>query len=209
MKKFVFILMMIISSQAICQVKSGLRFVTEAGTSFLTLKHKDPTIIRYLSNPPTETTSGNTIEEGTNFQPSSNFVVFLGSVGWQFNPYIFLGVGTGIKMLYDNSDGDLPVFADLRVTFLNKKISPTLALKGGYNISDNAFFDLSTGIRYNIRSKSSLLFNFAITNYRFDYTIITPPHVPEIPDNEPYKPGKTEDFVIRNFFLQFRTGLTF
>ena len=150
-----------------------------------------------------------TIKIWDNFQPSSNFGIFLGSVGWQFNPYLFLGLGTGLKYYYDHSDGDLPVFADLRFNFQDKKISPTLSLKGGYNLADNIFADLSAGICYQILPKTSLLLNLAITNYRYDFTIITPPHNPGPSDPYPYTPERTENFVIRNFLLQFRTGLTF
>ena len=203
MKKIAFILLLFIINQAFGQVKTGIRFVMEGGTSILTLKAKAGSIYTNL------TISGSpTVKIWDNFQPSSNFGVFLGSVGWQFNPYLFLGLGTGLKYYYDQSDGDLPVFADLRINFLNKKISPTLSLKGGYNLADNVFGDLSTGICYHILPKTSLLLNLAITNYRFDFTIITPSGYS---DKYPYKydPGKTENFVIRNFFLQFRTGLIF
>lgn len=204
MKKTAFILLILISSQAICQAKSGLRFVMEGGTSITTLKAKSGSIYSNLS------ISGSpTVKIWDNFQPSSNFGVFLGSVGWQFNPYLFLGLGTGLKYYYDNSDGDLPVFADLRINFSNKKISPTLSLKGGYNLTENVFGDLSTGICYHILPKTSLLLNLAITNYRYEFSIITESSSPDPNRNLPYIPGKTENFVIRNFFLQFRTGLIF
>ena len=204
MKKTAFILLILISSQAICQVKSGLRFVMEGGTSILTLKPKSGSIYSNL------TISGSpTVKIWDNYKPSSNFGVILGSFGWQFNPYLFLGLGTGLKYYYDQSEGNLPVFADLRINFLNKKVSPTLALKGGYNLTENIFGDLSAGICYRILPKTALLLNLAITNYRYEFTIITPPHNPGPSDPYPYTPEKTENFVIRNFFLQFRTGLIF
>lgn len=203
MNKIVFVILFGISLQANAHVKTGLRFVAEGGTSIMTLKAKSGSVYtdRTIAGSPT-------VKVWDNYQPSSNFGVFLGSVGWQFNPYFFLGLGTGIKYYYDNTDGDLPVFADLRITFLNKKISPALAFKGGYNLADNVFGDFSAGICYQILPKTSLLLNLAITNYRFDSTIITPSGYS---DHYPYTydPGKTENFEIRNFFLQFRTGLTF
>ena len=203
MKTITLVLFLLLYSQAICQEKNGLRFVIEGGTSFMTLREKAGSIYTNLA------ISGSpTVKIWDNFKPSSNFGVILGSIGWQFNPYLFLGLGTGLKYYYDQSEGNLPVFADLRINFLNKKISPTLSLKGGYNLTEHVFGDLSTGIRYKISTKTSLLINLAITNYRFDFTIITPTGYS---DKYPYQyeVGKTENFVIRNFLLQLRTGLTF
>jgi hypothetical protein len=203
MKIFGLILLLFITSHSFGQLKTGLRFVMEGGSSIATLKQKEGSIYTSLS------VSGlPTVKIWDKFQPSANFGVILGSIGWQFNPWVFLGIGSGLKYYYDQSDGDLPVFTDLRINFLNRKVSPTLSFKGGYNLADNLFGDLSAGICYSILPKTSLLLNLAITNYRFDATLTTPAG---FSDKYPYSydPGKIENIVIKNFFLQFRTGLIF
>jgi len=204
MKKIIVILLSFIIYQSNGQTTSGLKIILEGGSSIATLQPKGGTNYSDLS------VSGSPIVRvWDKFQPTANFGVFLGSVGWQFNPYLFLGMGTGLKYSYDQSDGDLPVFADLRIHFLNKKISPTLAFKGGYNLTENVFGDLAAGICYHILPKTALLLNLAITNYRYEFTITTLPHNPGLGDPYPYTPEKTENFVIRNYFLQVRTGLIF
>ncbi len=56
--------------------------------------------------------------------------------GYQFNPYISFGVGTGLKYCFfkgvDQNSIWIPVFGDLRVHILDNNISPYVALGLGY-----------------------------------------------------------------------------
>jgi hypothetical protein len=84
--------------------------------------------------------------------------------------------------------------------------------EGGVNVSTYFFGDLSAGIRYRLLPKTSLLLNFAVTNYQFAYSIITPGGSGWEPGDygtPVYTPEMTENFKITNYFLQLRTGLSF
>ena len=65
------------------------------------------------------------------------------SHGFQFNPYLFLGVGAGLHFMssYETKDMDIPldvresqvdipVFANIRCNFSKKKVSPFVDVKG-------------------------------------------------------------------------------
>lgn len=71
--------------------------------------------------------------------------------GYRFNPYFVLALGSGIRKLNHHYDGEtdttffpinvkktlIPIFADLRVNFANRKISPFLSLRLGYAFDAN------------------------------------------------------------------------
>ena len=60
--------------------------------------------------------------------------------GYRLNPFIAIGGGVGIERyvnmnLYDTLTANLsllPVFGEIRYTLLNKKVTPVVALQGGY-----------------------------------------------------------------------------
>ena len=51
--------------------------------------------------------------------------------GYRFNPYIAAGMGIGFRM-YPGEDIFMPLFADLRLNFINKRVSPYLSFDAGY-----------------------------------------------------------------------------
>jgi hypothetical protein len=51
---------------------------------------------------------------------------------YQLNPFISLGIGTGIRYYYGSRGVAVPLFADFRTHFMNTQISPYLALGMGY-----------------------------------------------------------------------------
>jgi hypothetical protein len=55
--------------------------------------------------------------------------------GYQFNPYFSLGLGTGLRWyMYEGGSAIfIPIFADFRAIFKDKKISPYLSLGLGYS----------------------------------------------------------------------------
>lgn len=67
------------------------------------------------------------------------------SFGYKLNPYIGFGGGAGLERytgqpMYDELTASLsmvPIFAEVRYTALNKRISPVAAVKGGYKILTN------------------------------------------------------------------------
>lgn len=59
-----------------------------------------------------------------------------GTVCYHFNPYFSIGGGLGCFVVYDNSSrpSSLPIFANARVYFMDRKWSPFLDLMFGYMI---------------------------------------------------------------------------
>lgn len=54
------------------------------------------------------------------------------SLGYQFNPYFFLGVGAGAQYLSNIEKVGIPIYLDMRGTLFLGKVSPYFALKMGY-----------------------------------------------------------------------------
>ncbi len=81
------------------------------------------------------------------------------SHGYQFNPYVFFGGGAGLMVGSSSADGYVdryiddkvmvPIYANIKINILNKKISPMIDGKLGYSISDakGLFFATSVGCR--------------------------------------------------------------
>ena len=91
------------------------------------------------------------------------------SHGYQFNPYIYAGLGTGFHYYFgDDYIGDdfiwaVPIFANFRADFMNKKIAPFLDLKIGYIIYNDANgFYLSPTFGYRFGLKSNLALNVGV-----------------------------------------------
>jgi hypothetical protein len=85
--------------------------------------------------------------------------------GYQFNPYLTLGFGTGVRYYPDVEAALIPVFFDLRTCFVNKKISPYISVGAGYSFdATNNFQGVglmlspNLGVDIKISEKSSLCF---------------------------------------------------
>ena len=91
--------------------------------------------------------------------------------GYQVNPYIFLGAGTGLHFMSSYKTGDMeipldvrdskvdiPVFANFRSNFTKGKISPFFDIKGGTFVTNNGglYVVASLGVRYALNSKQGL-----------------------------------------------------
>jgi hypothetical protein len=67
--------------------------------------------------------------------------------GYKINPHLAVGGGVGLERflsmpMYDDYHANLsllPLFADLRYTVLNKRVSPVIAVNGGYKFMLNQF----------------------------------------------------------------------
>lgn len=98
---------------------------------------------------------------------------FINSV--RCNPYFSIGLGIGLRKKYDKTEFNekykwpslndvfFPIFLDLRTNFLNKKVSPYLALGlGGYigtygfwdGVRGGFFLNPSAGVRFKISDRS-------------------------------------------------------
>lgn len=86
------------------------------------------------------------------------------SHGYQFNPYLFVGVGVGMHYYFDASDALMPIFADCRVNVLPGRISPYVDFKIGYSLgfSDGVygaglFLAPTAGVRIGLNDSSHAL----------------------------------------------------
>ena len=128
---------------------------------------------------------------------------FQTSHGYQFNPYFYLGVGVGVDRYIGEgldpfSAGFLdkfffPIFADARVNFLDKSITPFFDAKIGYSIHEyasssfipnlNPYFNPNLGVSFKLKKKTALnlgigyimqmdkqdYYNYYNYDYNYDY----------------------------------------
>ena len=112
------------------------------------------------------------VETGYSFGEFEIFSV-LTSHGGQVNSHFFVGGGTGFKIIDD--DLYIPVFGNIRVNFINSKITPFFDAKIGYTIGDGSGFMLEPmfGCRFGFTDKVALLvstgYEFQMATVRFSY----------------------------------------
>ena len=98
-----------------------------------------------------------------------NFVKMSFMKGYNFNPYFYLGVGTGFKLYFGKSNNhntikvapSIPLFASFKLNFVNQRFTPYLAIDAGYSL--NVGYDHSTffytptfGLRFPIGNKNKM-----------------------------------------------------
>ena len=106
------------------------------------------------------------------------------SHGYQFNPYFFLGAGTGVHFMSSYKTGgmeialderdskvDIPVFANIRCNILDKKFSPFVDVKGGTFVTNNGGLYLSAaiGCRYTINESYALNLSLGYTRESLEF----------------------------------------
>jgi len=104
--------------------------------------------------------------------------------GYQFNPYVSLGFGVGFHWYFGDSGYYhnrqtllMPLFADLRINFLNKKVSPYMSLGIGYSFDLTAakpsgmYFAPTCGVRFKFNEKvaMNLGLGFGFQGVKYDY----------------------------------------
>jgi hypothetical protein len=87
--------------------------------------------------------------------------------GYQFNQYISLGLGTGLRYYFDYKEALIPIFADIRVNVIDNDVSPYLSLGIGYTFDATNNFkgvgfllNPTVGVSFMISDKSA--FNVGI-----------------------------------------------
>lgn len=63
--------------------------------------------------------------------------------GVQFNPYLYVGAGAGVRLGDDYTS--IPLYGSVRYTILKKKVTPFIDAKIGYSILDAAGFYMNPG----------------------------------------------------------------
>ncbi len=127
--------------------------------------------------------AGYSVKLGTN-TASTNWVEFNTVHGYQINPYFFAGAGVGVqlaeKMNYGDISGrpymkrnkstEIPIFADLRYTILNKKVTPFIEARFGHYVTSGSGPYLSGGVGCRIDfGIGALNVKVAYTEYKFKY----------------------------------------
>lgn len=130
------------------------------------------------------------IEAGYTFNPSAptisvNWAEINTIHGYQANPYFFIGVGVGFHFLPETktaeidgyahwkreSSTEIPLFADLKWTVLNKKITPFVDLRLGHYVTNNSGLYESAGIgcRFALKGNQAIyaLASYTVSKFQF------------------------------------------
>ena len=88
--------------------------------------------------------------------------------GYQFNPYLFLGMGVGVNYYLHNSDGVVPIFANVKGTFLKGNITPFLDMRLGYSVGDveGVYVNPSLGCRFGVGKRTGINISLGYTLQR-------------------------------------------
>lgn len=73
-------------------------------------------------------------------------IEFSTSHGYQFNPYIYAGIGVGGHYYFDSEVFEIPIFAHVRSEFLKNDISPFVDFKIGYTVYDVTGFYMTPAV---------------------------------------------------------------
>lgn len=122
------------------------------------------------------------------------------SHGYQINPYIFIGGGMGLHFMQSykasgtsdipldirDSKVDIPVFANVRGTFMKSRFAPFIDAKAGTFINNNGgqYINASIGLRISVNKKQAVdimvgytmeklefeTFSHFVSDYNLDYT---------------------------------------
>ena len=78
----------------------------------------------------------------------------LTSHGFQFNNFFFLGGGAGITECTETNIM-VPIFANMRINILNRRISPVIDIKGGYAVGDHdgAYISANICVRIGLKKR--------------------------------------------------------
>ena len=109
---------------------------------------------------------------GTGDWEDTNRIEFATSHGYQFNPYIYAGLGAGVNYYHEADLVEVPVFADLRADILDNWITPYVDLKIGYTVYDYTGFYMSptVGCRFDFGNPVALNFGIGYTMQKMEFS---------------------------------------
>lgn len=98
------------------------------------------------------------------------------SLGYQISPYLFVGGGIGTEYYGDPEVFTFPLFADVRVNFINGPVTPFLGTKAGYTVNSHFagfYFNPMVGCRVGLTNKLALhaAIGYALQNADDDYNV--------------------------------------
>ena len=95
------------------------------------------------------------------------------SLGSQILPQLFVGAGLGLEYYTEPEVLMVPVFADVRVNFINGPVSPLLGVKVGYTALgdfEGFYFNPMVGCRFGLTNKLALHTAIGYALQNTDYT---------------------------------------
>ena len=84
------------------------------------------------------------------------------SIGYQFNPIFYIGVGTSWNMTLNKKDSSLPIFINPRINFLDDNTTPFWDVKVGYSGAMGKGFYFSTSFGVSIAKKGKSAWNIGL-----------------------------------------------
>lgn len=84
------------------------------------------------------------------------------SLGFQFNPIFYTGIGTAYDLTLNDKDGALPVFINSHINFLDENTTPYWDVRVGYSVAAGKGLYLSTGFGVSFTKKGKRAFNLGI-----------------------------------------------
>ena len=103
-------------------------------------------------------------------EPTGFGVEVLTTHGYQFNNFFFLGGGVGVSECTE-TNVMVPIFADMRINVLNRRITPVANFKWGYAAGaiHGVYLCLNLGIRIGLKHKlESAIYAMAEMSYMGD-----------------------------------------
>lgn len=87
---------------------------------------------------------------------------FSGSLGYQYNPYVFTGLGISYGLSLNKKESSLPIFFNTKINFQDKKTTPYFNLKVGYSIKDAKGIYLNPGFGMTFYPKGNQALNIGL-----------------------------------------------
>ena len=99
------------------------------------------------------------------------------AVGYQINPYFFLGAGLSVDLFFDEGVFSVPIYGDFRVNFLNKPITPFFDTRIGYSVygGKGLYVNPNLGVSFGLNNRTALTFSVGYTK---QYIELRSPYFP-------------------------------
>lgn len=92
----------------------------------------------------------------------NNRLEYATSLGFQFNPIFYAGLGTSYTLTLNKKERSLPVFINPRINFLDEYTTPFWDLKVGYSVAEGKGFYFSSGFGVSFTKKGKRAFNLSL-----------------------------------------------
>ena len=131
---------------------------TDTGSPTLTKKEQRRTLRGYKAF--VDVAYGFAVSD--DFDELSDKIIVSTSHGYQFSNFFFLGGGVGINEC-TKTNVMVPIFADLRVNILDKRISPVIDFKWGYAVGDHhgVYLSFNAGVRFGFNKQNTAIYALA------------------------------------------------